>query len=415
MKKKIDLGKVQFHSHADKEGNNPYPGVFYIESSKHSREGKLENVYYIRYRKGTRFKFERVGCQCRDKMTGAKAYTIRENRVKGKELSNREKREKVREAKKAEASKWVLAKLFEEYQTQHPGKDLANEKSRFNNYLSPAFGRKMPEEIAPLDVDRLRLSLLKKLKPATVLAILELFRRLVNFGVDRHLCAGLSFKVKMPSVDNLKTEDLNAEQMARLLKVLRGERLDDDPPDADTSVDPDARDVVYLALFTGMRRGEILKLKWEDVDARRGFLTIRNPKGGKDQTIPLSAPAREVLEARPRTEDPYIFPGRFSDPGEEVKPREGVKRGLDRIRERAKLPEGFRPLHGLRHVFASHLASSGEVDLYTLQRLLTHKTPLMTQRYAHLRDDALRRAAELAGRIVGEAKADQAKEGTSNE
>lgn len=66
----------------------------------------------------------------------------------------------------------------------------------------------------------------------------------------------------MPRVNNLKTENLNAEQMARLLAVLRGERLDDDPPDADTTVDPDARDVVYLALFSGLRRGEIFRLKW---------------------------------------------------------------------------------------------------------------------------------------------------------
>ena len=52
------------------------------------------------------------------------------------------------------------------------------------------------------------------------------------------------------------------------------------------------------------------------------------------------------------------------------------------------------PLHGLRHVFASTLASSGKVDMYTLQKLLTHKSPIMTQRYAHLRDDALKRASE---------------------
>ena len=46
------------------------------------------------------------------------------------------------------------------------------------------------------------------------------------------------------------------------------------------------------------------------------------------------------------------------------------------------------------------LASSGEVDLYTLQKLLTHKTPAMTQRYAHLRDETLRRASDLAGDLI---------------
>jgi integrase len=49
------------------------------------------------------------------------------------------------------------------------------------------------------------------------------------------------------------------------------------------------------------------------------------------------------------------------------------------------------------------LASSGKVDMYTLQKLLTHKSPQMTQRYAHLRDDALRRAADLAGELIQEA------------
>jgi integrase len=48
------------------------------------------------------------------------------------------------------------------------------------------------------------------------------------------------------------------------------------------------------------------------------------------------------------------------------------------------------------------LASSGKVDLYTLQKLLTHKSPQMTQRYAHLRDEALKRASDLAGSLIDE-------------
>lgn len=68
-----------------------------------------------------------------------------------------------------------------------------------------------------------------------------------------------------------------------------------------------------------------------------------------------------------------------------------------RICDNAGLPKDFRPMHGLRHVFASTLASSGQVDLYTLQKLLTHKTPAMVQRYAHLRDDAMMKASEVVG------------------
>ena len=80
-----------------------------------------------------------------------------------------------------------------------------------------------------------------------------------------------------------------------------------------------------------------------------------------------------------------------------------------KIRDAAELPQDFRPNHGLRHTFASHLASSGEVDLYTLQRLMTHKSPMMTQRYAHLRDEALKRGANIMSRIVAAAEFSEAK------
>ena len=77
-----------------------------------------------------------------------------------------------------------------------------------------------------------------------------------------------------------------------------------------------------------------------------------------------------------------------------------IKKQVNRIKERAGLPKDFRALHGLRHVYATMLASSGEVDMYTLQKLLTHKSPMMTQRYAHLRDETLKRASNLAGDII---------------
>jgi integrase len=159
-----------------------------------------------------------------------------------------------------------------------------------------------------------------------------------------------------------------------------------------------------LALFTGMRRGELFKLKWNDIDFERGFIHIRDPKGGPDQKIPLNEAARQLLENHPRTDSPYIFPGRYGGQ------RTDVKKAVNRIKKRAGLPKDFRPLHGLRHVYASMLASSGKVDMYTLQKLLTHKSPQMTQRYAHLRDEALRRAADLAGELIQEAVSSKSEE-----
>jgi len=146
-----------------------------------------------------------------------------------------------------------------------------------------------------------------------------------------------------------------------------------------------------------MRRGELFNLKWSDVDFDQGFLYIRDPKGGPDQKIPLNKEARRVLESHDRIGSKYVFPGRNGNR------RVSVKTPINRIKKRAGLPSNFRPLHGLRHAFASMMVSSGQVDLYTLQKLLTHKDSRMTQRYAHLRDDALKRASNVAGDIIGKA------------
>jgi integrase len=120
-------------------------------------------------------------------------------------------------------------------------------------------------------------------------------------------------------------------------------------------------------------------------------------KGGPSQKIPLNDQARQLLSSHSKTKSPYVFPGRGG------KQRISAQAGVNKIKKAAGLPKDFRPLHGLRHTYASMLASSGKVDMYTLQRLLTHKSPIMTQRYAHLRDEALKRASGLAGDIITEA------------
>ena len=185
----------------------------------------------------------------------------------------------------------------------------------------------------------------------------------------------------MPKVDNQKTEDLTAEQLKNLLTAI------------DNSTDIEAANIMRLALYTGMRRGEMFKLKWNDIDFQRGFITIRNPKGGVSQKIPLNEQARQILERHPRQSE-NIFVRK------DGKPFTDIQKRVNRIKEVAKLPADFRALHGLRHTYASMLASSGKVDLYTLQKLLTHKSPVMTQRYSHLRDETLKNASTLAGQII---------------
>ncbi len=361
-----------------------YPGVFYRETGRIGGKGN-EKVFYVVFKKDGKVFEEKAGRQYADDMTPARAARIRAERVEGKRLSRKEVREQERAKKEAEARRWTVTRLWNEYKKSNPGlKGIVTDQNRFENHIAPELGGKEPKDILPLELDRIRLRLQKKLKPGTVKNVLELIRRIVNFGVKRNLCEGLSFKMRIPQVHNMRTEDLTSEELQNLLDAI----------DKDENVQ--AQNLMRLALFTGMRRGELFKLKWKHIDEHRGFILLRDPKGGPDQKIPLNDGAREVLQNHMRTDSPYVFPGRGG------RLRVDINKQVNRIKARAGLPKDFRPLHGLRHAYASMLASSGKVDLFTLQKLLCHKDPRMTQRYAHLRDEALKRASYVADDIINE-------------
>ena len=364
-----------------------YAGVTFVEGRR--ADGTVERIYYIRYRRDGKMIEEKAGRQFQDDMTPARAAGIRAKRIEGDQPSNEEQREQMKAAREAEESRWTLSRLWEEYKARHPDlKGIVTDQNRFEKHIEHDLGAKEPRELISLDVDRLRIRLGKGHQAGTVKNVLELLRRIVNFGTKKHLCDGIPFTIEMPRGSKLKTEDLTAEELSRLMLAIEEE----------TNIQ--AANFMRMALFTGMRRGELFKLQWNHIDFERGFIEIVDPKGGVDQKIPLNESARRVLLSHERTqESPFVFPGRSG------KQRVDIKKQVNRIKERAGLPKDFRALHGLRHLYASMLASSGQVDLYTLQRLLTHKSPQMTQRYAHLRDEALRKASNLAGDIIGSIQA----------
>lgn len=362
-----------------------YPGVYYRLTKRIGGKG-TEKVFYFTFKKDGKKVWEKAGREHADDMTPARASTKRGLRIEGKTPSPKEERERKKAEKLAEAGKWTIQKLWDEYEKQkEDNKAFKTDKGRYELYLKEPFGGKEPEKILQLDVDRVRVKLRKKKSPQTVKHVLALLKRVIKFGTDRGLCAPLGFAINLPRVDNRKTEFLAADEIKRLLEAI----------EKDTH--PQAGPMMLMALYTGMRRGELFKLQWRDIDTENGFITIREPKGGKSQKIPLNDGARAVLNKLHRGKSPYVFAGR------EGKQRVDINKALNAIKTAAKLPAGFRPLHGLRHHFASMLASSGAVDLYTLQKLLTHKDHRMTERYAHLHDDTLKRASNLAGSIIQKA------------
>lgn len=207
------------------------------------------------------------------------------------------------------------------------------DRGRYEKYLKPGLGSKEPRKVAQLEVDRLRIGLAKTRKPQTVKHVLALLNRIINFGVNKGLCPGPSFKIELPRVHNKKTENLSPEQLADLLQAI----------EADSNYQ--AGNLMKMALFTGLRRGELFKLQWQGVDFERGFIHIRISKGGQDQKIPLNTPARELLKSHPHTGSAYIFPGRGGNQ------RTDINKQVGRIKLAAGLPKNFRALHGLRGTF----------------------------------------------------------------
>jgi len=358
-----------------------YPGVYYVIGEAIATN-KRERIFYIRYRRSGKAYDEKAGRQFSDDMTVAKAARIRAERIEGKSLSNKGRREE--KAREKEKQEWTIKRLWEEYlETKPKTRSFRVDDQRFRNHLVTVLGDKKLEDLAPLDLDRLRIKLLKEKAPQTVKSIMALLKRLSNFAKNKRLCKGIDFKIILPKVSNTKTEFLTGEELKRLLEAIR----------EDTN--PYAGPIMLTALYTGMRKGEILRLEWSDIDFEHGFIHIRGPKGGQDQKVPLNDATKSVFESLPRTHD-LVFPGIHGL-------RTGIYHAIGKIKKAAGLPADFRPLHGLRHHYASMLASSGKVDMYVLQKLMTHKSPIMTQRYAHLRDESLKQAAALVGGLVNQA------------
>ena len=144
---------------------------------------------------------------------------------------------------------------------------------------------------------------------------------------------------------------------------------------------------IALAAFTGMRRGELLGLRWMDVDLAGRRIYLRETKNGSLRVAPVNELAFRVLASLPQ--------GAPADP---------VLPGVDGPRLSVAMERLFRKLgihdasfHSLRHTAASWLVMQG-VDLYTVGQILGHKTPRMTQRYAHLSPQYL---AGAAGKLDG--------------
>lgn len=243
------------------------------------------------------------------------------------------------------------------------------------NNLQAFFGYVNLDQITPVRVEAYQQQRVKAVRPATVNRELGLLKHMFHLADRWDLYRGRNpvRLVKFLREDNLKFRTVSADEERALLQAAP----------------PYLQDLIRFAIATGLRRGDIFNLKWEDIDVERRKLNLIAQKTQRRLELPLSHAARAVLEGWSRMRrGPYAFYNpatgdRFGD----------VKLGLKNACKRAGL-SGIS-WHTFRHTFASRLTRSG-VDLVTVKDLLGHSTIGVTMRYAHSDDATKIRAVELA-------------------
>ena len=356
-----------------------YPGVFYQLDRKGNR------TFFIRYKlQGSRSPIEeRAGSEVHA-MTAAKANFLRSERLSGKSSPNTQQKA-VAEARSLKTP-WTLARLWKEYSEtrssdpSRPYKSLDADEDRFNKHFS-TISHLQPDQIDHISYERWKRNISKGRSPTTVWHCGELLRRIVRFGAEKNLCSGLPFKLSLTKPNNRTTEYLEPLQLNRLAKALEME-------------DPITGDLFRFVLLTGLRRGELLKLEWSDVDFAKETILLRDTKSGSDQTLPLSKQALHLLNNHPKhySKCKYVFP---SPQGCQWS-RSSLDRVFKRVAERAELPKGFRLLHGLRHQYGSMLAENG-ANIVELRDLLRHSDVRVSERYLHSNNERLRQVANKLG------------------
>lgn len=318
---------------------------------------------------------------------------------------------KVEDRKEADKiyAKWVTRNIITEYSPvpREALSDLANRYDQFvrNRWTEETYRVGMPrlrsfiawaqengclyaDQVKPLLIEDYRQKLLDGgAQPVTANRHLEIVRSFFNRLRAWRL-------IDQSPVENLEMQKVHKQEM-RILTDAELQMLL-----VSAKADPDLYDVIFLAVQTGMRRGEIARLRWFDVKEDGIHLPIT--KSFRPRTIPFAEGVRGMLDRRRDARRPntsYVFDQ------DDNKPITGNV-WYHRLRDQyAKLGIVGADFHTLRHTFASRLIRSG-ANVKVVQSLMGHADIATTMQYVHLYEGDLRRAIEaltlpeITGRVV---------------
>jgi len=238
--------------------------------------------------------------------------------------------------------------------------------------LKKFFSGKLLHEITPLDIEKFKGVRIKEVSPATVNRGLARLKAMLNMAIRWKDFDGPNpmKEVRLFKEDNHKLRYLETYEIDELLSVSKG----------------NIKAIITVAVYTGMRRSEILNLTWRDVDFKNNNIELLQTKSGKKRIIPMNRMVADALIGiKKHPKSAYIFHKRDGQPLKDIRSifflvlkKVGIK--------------DFR-FHDLRHTFASQLVMKG-VDIFTVSQLLGHADIKTTLIYSHLSKDHKQRAVD---------------------
>ncbi|MCR4293427.1 MAG: site-specific integrase [Candidatus Kuenenia sp.] len=345
-----------------------------------SRLYKRGNVYWFDFRiNGARFR----------KSTG------KTKRREAEEILHDE-REKAKTGEYSGIQKvevYKVVELAEEYLKWAERQKSYRDKRQWTRELIGTFGNLNVKDLDTRIIEQWQSNRLRINMPATVNRKLATLKHMINKGVQWGMAPDNALKqvrnVKMLAENNRRLRFLSIEECKRLIECCH----------------KDLKLIVTVALNTGMRRGEIFGLKWEQVDLNHGFILLDVTKNGERREIPINTTLEYLFKEMTHSiESVYVFVGKTG------KPLIDIKTGFHTALRKAGISD-FR-FHDLRHTFASQLVMNG-MDLTSVKELLGHKSLAMTLRYAHLAPGHKRKAVHVLDRLMEQNKDDVLKNGYS--
>ena len=328
----------------------------------------------------------------RNKKTGKGPRTLAEKR--DLEDQRREVEQEKREAqKKLDVSfkDFFDNTYFPDAETRWKPETARKAEEHVKNWIDPVTGSTPMRDIKLSHVKKIRANLAKEGRtPRTQQYVFRTFAMVWDAARDEGLVNGpaptKSQSFRLPKVDNERQRYLTTDEEALLLEKVkaRGEA---------------AYRMAILSLDTGMRFKEIACLTWGCVDLGEDSIKVLDSKG-RDRYVPMTARVKSLLESLTigKGKD-LVFPARGGKAQGHVP--SSFTRGLAdaKLNENIDDPKLRASFHTLRHTYASRMVQAG-VDLYRVQRLLGHSTPIMTARYSKLADADLKKAVETMERAA---------------